>query len=136
MKRICSAVINIIVSVFLLIAVHTFLHPCEGAMDMPCTYSTKTAVFLLVLAVLINVGRLFVSDQKARLTLSITTVAIGIEVILVPQMGRCLVASMSCNAKTFPALYVGSLFIIVLTIIFEVADLLGEKRRKSNVHSK
>ena len=130
MKRIISSVVNIIISAFLLTAIHTFWHPCEGAMAMACTYSTRTATVLLILAVIINAGKLFVSDVKGRLVLSVTTVAVGIFLTLIPQLGRCQVASMSCNAKTFPALCVGALLIIAQTVIFESADLLGNRRKR------
>ena len=129
MKRNVSSVINIVISAFLLTAIHTFWHPCEGAMAMACTYSTRTATLLLILAVIINAGKLFVSDVKGRIVLSVTTVAAGIFLTLTPQIGRCQVAAMSCNAKTFPAIRVGALLMIALTVIFECADLLGNRRK-------
>ena len=48
MKKRISAIMNIIISVFLLIAVQTFLHPCKGDMAMPCNYSTTAAILVLL----------------------------------------------------------------------------------------
>ena len=39
MKNKISAVISIIISAFLIIAVSTFWRPCHGVMAMPCEHS-------------------------------------------------------------------------------------------------
>lgn len=135
MRNKLSGIINIVVTGFLLISINTFFKPCQGVMQMPCNYSTKAAELILVIILILNIGRLFVEDVKGRLFMDITTVAAGLELIFVPHIGRCQMASMSCNAKTFPALRVGALLIIILTVIFEVISLINS-RRERHVHSK
>ena len=127
MKKRISAIMNIIISVFLLIAVQTFLHPCKGDMAMPCNYSTTAAILVLVLIAVLNIGKLFVSESSGRVVLGITTIVAGVELLVIPHLGRCQMATMSCNTKTFPSLTIGAVLIIVLTVIFEIVYLIGNQ---------
>lgn len=128
MKHIISGIINILISLFLFISIHTFLSPCSGVMEMPCGYSVKAANLILVILIILNIGKLFVRDKMGLLFIDIAAIAAGIELVFIPRIGRCQIASMSCNTKTFPALIVGGLLITILTAIFRGTDFLQTRR--------
>lgn len=124
-----SAVLNLLISVFLLTAIHTFVKPCQGVMDMPCNYSVRAAERILIIVIILSLGKWFVQDTKGTLFLNIATVTAGIELALIQNIGRCQVNSMTCNTKTFPVLRVGALLLVVLTVIFQMTHLVGRNRK-------
>ncbi|MBQ8133510.1 MAG: DUF4418 family protein [Clostridia bacterium] len=131
MKSKISGIINIIIGGFLLIAVNTFLIPCQGVMEMPCSCSTKGAELILILVIIISIGKFFVNDTKGKFFLNLSVIAAGIELLFIPTIGKCQVPSMSCNTKTFPAIIIGALLLIAFTVIFTIADLIGGRKRKN-----
>lgn len=128
-------IINIFIVIFLLAAIHTIFSPCQGAMEMPCNHSTQTASLILLLLLILTIGKQFVNDRKGSISLSAAIVAAGIELLWIPNLGKCQISSMSCNAKTFPTLCVGALLMIALTVISEAINLVST-RRYQNVHGK
>jgi hypothetical protein len=128
MKKNVSAIISIVISVFLIVAVNTFLHPCKGEMAMPCTYNTRTAVMLLVLILIANAAKLFVGEYKSKLALNIATIAAAAEIAVIPQFNSCEGMMMTCNMKTVPALLIGSLLIIATNIVFSAVPVITARR--------
>lgn len=98
---------------------------------MGCGYSVKAANLILILLVILSIGKFFVSDTKANLVMNLIVAAAGIELLFVPQIGRCQLATMTCNARTFPVIDIGALLLLlvaVITMIFGAAELLGNRR--------
>jgi hypothetical protein len=129
MKKNISAIINIVISAFLIVAVNTFLHPCEGEMAMPCNYNTRTAVMLLIVIIVASAAKLFVKDVRGGAAIGAVSVAAAIEIAIVPQFNRCEGMMMNCNSKTVPALLIGALLIIAVSVIFTVIDIITDRRK-------
>lgn len=123
-----SAVINLLISIFLLISIHTFAKPCQGIMEMPCNFSVSASDRILIIVIILSMGKWFVQDIKGTLFLNVASVAAGIELVFIQSVGRCQVNSMTCNTNTFPVLKVGSLLLVLFTVIFQVAHLIGGKK--------
>ncbi|MBQ5336814.1 MAG: DUF4418 family protein [Oscillospiraceae bacterium] len=131
-NRISSSV-NIIISAFLLAAVNTFCKPCHGLMTMPCERSTRIACVALAVIIAASILRFFLK-KGAQAAAVVITVLSSILLILAPVLGKCKVAFMSCNQKTFPALRTGGIFIIVLTVIFALTGLVNTYLKKDAVN--
>jgi hypothetical protein len=89
---------------------------------------------VLFLVVVLSVGKFFVKDTKGTLFLNITELAAEIELLLIVYSGGCQSSAMACNSRTFPSICIGALLMIVVTIVFEIAVLIGSRRKY--VHNK
>jgi hypothetical protein len=135
MKRKISGIINIVAGAFLLIALQTYFKPCQGKKVMICDCSAKAVELLAIIVIAIGIAKLFLNNIQGQLALNAITLLISVEWLLIPTIiGTCQMASMACNTKTFPVVYITALLLIVLTIIFEIADFVSNKR-KDNVHN-
>ena len=132
MKGKISGIIIIVISLFLIIAVNTFLAPCQGAMEMPCNSSAKAAQMILVLVIIISIGKLFCKDTKVRIFFDLPVIAAAVELLFIPALGRCQMAAMACNMHTFPALTVGAWLLIAVNAVFAIAGLTVERKRKND----
>lgn len=126
-----------VIAVFLLIAVNTFCKPCHGMMAMPCEHSKGIACIVLAVPALTGVAAVFLKKRFVPMVLCIINIACGVLLILTPKFGRCQVASMTCNTKTFPTLKIGGLLLIVLSVIFMVINAIqNNARREVHAHTK
>ena len=131
-----SSAINIIIAVFLLIAVRTFCRPCHGVMEMPCEHSTKIAGIVLLGVIAVCIIRGLINNRLVQRGGSVLIIIGGILLILTPVFGKCQVASMSCCMKTFPALKLGGILIIAFTAVFAVIGTVNEYlRSESHAHT-
>lgn len=130
MKSKISGILNFLIAIFLLIAVNTFFQPCQSDMKMQCGYNTSAACLILVLIAVLNIGKFFVKDVRGTLFLNIIEIASEIELLFIVYLGGCQGASMACNTRTFPAICIGSILMIVVTVVFEITGLIGNRRKK------
>ena len=135
MKNKVSAVINMIISIFLIAAVSTFLHPCKGEVAMPCNHSVNIAKIILGIVIAVNAIKYAVNKLNVNITVNIAVIAASILLVITPKFGSCTIATMTCNTRSFPALQIGGLLMTAFTLVFTVFEIL-EKGRKKNVHSK
>jgi hypothetical protein len=116
----------IIISSYLLAALlyiigpYTLFKVCEvGDSPMKCHWSIQAEAALAI--VLIGTAIVYVLTKTARekVFLSIIAVFISITAILIPLVliGGCSMKSMACQSSTFPALYVISIILILVSII-------------------
>ena len=130
MKHKVLGVVNIVIATFLIVAINTFLGPCKGAMEMPCNSSVKIAVLIIILLIAINLGKVIVKEAKSQIVLGIIGIIGGVELLFIPALGKCQLASMSCNTKAFPTLYIGALLIIIIAAISIILEILRARREK------
>ena len=132
-----SSAVNILIGAFLLIAVNSFLRPCHGMMAMPCEFSAGIACAVLAVMTAVNLVSLLIRRKEVRLASSLLSILSGAALILTPRFGRCQVANMACNLKTFPALKLGGIFVIVFTAVFAAAGIIRDHARSSrHVHTR
>ena len=135
MKNKISAVISIIISAFLIIAVNTFWRPCHGVMAMPCEHSTRIACIVLAAVIAAGILRIISGKKLFRIIDNAVGIAGGILLIITPVFGKCQVASMACNMKTFPTLKMGGILLIlvaVVSVILEILNILSRSKRHAH----
>ncbi|MBE6877445.1 MAG: DUF4418 family protein [Ruminococcus sp.] len=132
-----SGIFTILTCIFLLISVNTFCRPCHGMMSMPCEHSTGIACIILAVMTAVNLGGLFLKKKAVPVICRILNIIGSIGLILTPVFGKCQVASMSCNTRTFPILKIGGLLIIAVMLILTVTELIrnSAKGETHHVHS-
>ena len=136
MKNKISALISIIISAFLIIAVNTFLRPCHGVMAMPCERSTKIACIVLIAVVIAAILRIVSGKKLIGIINYAVGIAGGVLLIITPVFGKCQVASMACNMKTFPALKMGGILLILVTAVSVILEILNKlSRGKRHAHT-
>ena len=136
MKNKISALISIIISAFLITAVNTFLRPCHGVMAMPCEHSTKIACIVLIAVIAASVLRFTSGKTLFGIISNAVGIAGGILLIITPVFGKCQVASMACNMKTFPALRIGGILLILAAAVSVTAEIFKKiSRSKRHAHT-
>ena len=118
-------IITVIISAVTLVLINTVCRPCHGRMAMPCEFSAHIASAVLVLLIAVNILTLLINKQAAHISSALLNTAAGIFLLFVNAFGKCKVASMSCNMKTFPVLRSAGTFIAVFSLIFLTAVLAG-----------
>lgn len=111
-------IFTIIISLAVIVLVNTVCKPCHGLMAMPCEHSTHIAEIVLFAAAAVNASTLFIKKNVVHVLTALINIASGIFLLFVPAFGRCQMASMSCNIKTFPALRSAGLIISAFSVIF------------------
>ena len=128
--------ISIIISVFLIIAVNTFWQPCHGAMAMPCERSKNIVCIVLIAVTAANILSLFIRKKLFHIINSVICIVGGVFAVTAPLLGKCQIASMACNMKTFPTLRVGGILLIVIVLVSEALRLFNKLiRSKSHAHT-
>jgi len=132
-----SEIFTILMAGFLLISVNSFARPCHGMMAMPCEHSTRIACIILALMIAVNLGALFLKKKAVPMICRILNLIASIGLILTPIFGKCQVASMACNTRTFPILKIGGMLIIAVTLILTVIEFIrsSAKGETHHVHS-
>lgn len=121
-------IINLFVSVFGLVAINTFLHPCRSEEIMTCNYSTRAATLILILLSLFGISKVITSEKKAHLLFDVVSIVSAAEVLIIPQIiGSCKMPAMSCNTKTVPGLRVVSLLLILFSVISIVVNVIKSR---------
>lgn len=125
-----TGIINLLISVFVFVAINTFLHPCSGEEAMSCNYSTIAATLILILIALLGISKVIASENKSLLLLDVVTLASAVELLLIPKLiGRCGMAAMVCNTRTMPALTISALLLILISIISIIGNVLKSRRK-------
>ena len=127
---IITGIINLLISVFVFVAINTFLHPCSGEKATRCNYSTIAAALILILIALLGISKVISSENKSLLLLDVVTIASAVELMLIPKMiGSCGMSAMVCNTRTMPALTISSLLLTLISIISIIGNMLKSKRK-------
>jgi hypothetical protein len=116
----------IIVGVLLLAAILYIVGPnsifkvCEvGDNPMKCHWSVLAEIAIAI--VLLGIAVVYAAAKTAREKglLSIVTIVNSVVAVIIPSVliGGCGMKSMACQSRTFPALYVISISVILISII-------------------
>lgn len=125
-----TGIINLLISVFVFMAINMFLHPCSGEKAMRCNYSTIAAALILILIALLGISKVISSENKSLLLLDIVTIASAVELMLIPKLiGSCGMSAMVCNTRTMPALTISSLLLTLISIISIIGNMLKLRRK-------
>ncbi|MCR5600375.1 MAG: DUF4418 family protein [Ruminococcus sp.] len=130
-------IFTVLISAAAIVLVNTICKPCHGFMPMPCEHSTYIAEFVLAFVLILNISTLFIKKKAVQPLTALLNIASGIFLLFIPAFGRCQVASMSCNMKTFPTLRSVGLLISAFSAVFLVIIILkGSSRRRSYANAK
>lgn len=123
MKKKIFYIISIIILVIGIIGILTFAHPCTSDKAMKCNASSH-AVILIYATLIISNLVCIVFNKKKNILNDIINLLLIIDTILIPAfvIGGCKIKTMSCQAKTFPFIYVIGIFLIIINIIGIVKD--------------
>ena len=136
MKDRITSILCAAMAFFLLIAISTFWQPCRGYVEMPCQRSASVARTGLAVIAALNIAALFIKRKFISPVAQLFTVVGGIGLLLVPKLGSCLpIPGMSCVTHTWPALRVGGLLLISLSLVSLVWTLIANGRRQ-DVHNR
>lgn len=131
-----TEIITIFFATAVLVLINTVCKPCHGLMAMPCEHSTNIAEIILLILIILNASALFVKKNHFHYLTAVLSTASGLFLQFIPCFGRCQVASMSCNIRTFPVLKSASLLFFAFSFIFLIISILKEaSRRRSNAYS-
>ena len=125
-------IITIIISATVLVLINTICKPCHGLMAMPCEHSTFIADIVLLFLIVINASVLFVKKNPAHFLTAFLNVASGVFLLFIPYFGKCQLASMSCNIKTFPLLRSAGLLISAFSAAFIIVNIIKASSRRKN----
>jgi hypothetical protein len=104
----------------LLLLIPTVLFPvCSSEeMKMACYYTARTELGLGFFVVLMGAVSLFTANAGVRIGCGLAQAGAGILVLLYPAKltGLCKMGEMLCRMRTFPALIVTGVLLIVLSI--------------------
>ena len=127
-----TGIITIIISAAAIVLINTVCKPCHGLMPMPCEHSTHSADAVLLFLIVLNAATLFVKNNIAHTLTAFLNTASGIFLQFIPSFGRCQIASMSCNMKTFPVLRSAGLLIAAFSLVFIIVFIIKNvpQRRK------
>jgi hypothetical protein len=128
-NRIITALLFII-NGLLISLIPTKLFPvCSSEkMKMACFYTEKAEVGLGIIVAVLGVVVLLSANKYIRVGISLSQIAIASLVLLYPLklIGLCKMETMSCVAKTKPALIVAGTLLIFISVV-NVIYLLGSK---------
>ena len=118
MKTKIVSILEVLILLFTILALSTFLSPCSGDMVMKCNHSVNVVKLLFVTGILVKVIGLFVKEQAA-IYFNIFANLLYVDSILVPAwlVGGCQMADMACRSAAFPGIYVVSILLIIINVI-------------------
>ena len=125
-----TEIITIFIATAVLMLINTVCKPCHGLMAMPCEHSTKIAEIILLILIILNASALFVKKNHLHYLTAVLSTASGIFIQFIPCFGRCQVASMSCNIRTFPVLSSAGIIIFISYLIFLIISIIKAYSRR------
>ena len=117
-------IITVIISAVTLVLINTVCRPCHGRMAMPCEFSAHIASAVLLVLTVVNIFTLLMKNNAVHIPAALFNLAAGVFLLFVNTFGKCQVASMSCNMKTFPVLRSAGTFIASFSLIFLAAVVI------------
>ena len=117
-------IITVIISAVTLVLINTVCRPCHGRMAMPCEFSAHIASAVLLVLTVVNIFTLLMKNNAVHIPAALFNLAAGVFLLFVNTFGKCQVASMSCNMKTFPVLRSAGMFIASFSLIFLAAVVI------------
>ncbi|MBP0961611.1 MAG: DUF4418 family protein [Oscillospiraceae bacterium] len=117
-------IITVIISAVTLVLINTVCRPCHGRMAMPCEFSAHIASAVLIVLTVVNIFTLLMKNNAVHIPAALFNLAAGVFLLFVNTFGKCQVASMSCNMKTFPVLRSAGTFIASFSLIFLAAVVI------------
>ena len=128
-------IFTILLSAATVALVNTACRPCHGYMAMQCEHSTHIAEAVLAAVIVLNAVTLFIKKSAVHPITALFNIAAGVFLQFIPVFGRCQVASMSCNMKTFPLLRITGLLIAAfsaIALIINVVKIVSRRRTHAN----
>ena len=127
-----TKILTIVLSSITIALINTLCKPCHGLMAMPCEHSTHIADIILLILILLNAPALFVKKNYFHSLTAVLNTASGIFLLFIPFFGRCQVASMSCNIRTFPVLRSVGLLISAFSAVFLIISIIKVSSRRQS----
>ena len=128
MKKAVSAAAGLI-SLFSLIAIRTFMHPCTGMMRMKCVTTADFATVAFIISFVTATVMFFLKNVKACKVSGVVLMITGICSALLPSLGSCKVSDMRCNTMTMPMIRTGGILVFITALACEI---ILAKRREQN----
>ncbi|QNU68591.1 DUF4418 family protein [Ruminiclostridium herbifermentans] len=130
-NRLITSLIYLITALLLIVGPNTIFKVCE-VMEKPmkCYYSTKAVVGIAIILIAIAILYFFTRTIRESLLLTIAVIPIGIITLLIPSIliGGCSMKTMACQAVSFPAIYVISVLLIIISV-FNIFYLIKSHKR-------
>ncbi|HEX3077164.1 MAG TPA: DUF4418 family protein [Lachnospiraceae bacterium] len=123
-KKFILPIIYLIAAILYIFGPLSIFKICEaGDHPMKCYWSSKAEIGVALILVVVAVLYYFSKTTREKTVLAILATALGIVAILIPSVliGGCGMKTMPCQKSTFPAYYVTSAILIVISI-FDVID--------------
>jgi len=116
-NRIILALSTLIFGIIITLIPTVIFPVCDSSeMKMACYYSGQTEIGLGILIALLGIISVLFRDRGIRAGISISQALISVFVILFPYklIGLCKMETMACRLKTFPAIIVVGVLLIVI----------------------
>jgi hypothetical protein len=123
-NKLIISIIYLIAAIVYIFGPLTIFKICEaGDHPMKCYWSSKAEIGVAFILIVTAVLYYFSKTTREKTILSILAIALGVVAILIPSVliGGCGMKTMPCQKSTFPAYYVTSAILIVVSI-FDVID--------------
>ncbi|HEX3077184.1 MAG TPA: DUF4418 family protein [Lachnospiraceae bacterium] len=123
-NKLLILIVYLIAAIVYIFGPLTIFKICEAEdHPMKCYWSSKAEIGIALILVVVAVLNYFSKTTREKTFLAILAIALGIVAILIPSVliGGCGMKTMPCQKSTFPAYYVTSAILIVVSI-FDVID--------------
>ena len=118
-NRTIFAIAFVLLGIFTLLAPTVLLPVCESEKKMACYYTAHAEIGIGILIAVLGVVYFFLKKESTRLGIAIAEFFTSGLVLAFPLKltGLCKMSDMACRVKTYPALIVAVILLIVVSII-------------------
>lgn len=123
MNKKTLAIINTILVILIIIGINTIFSPCKSKNVMKCTISTNYVILLMLLELMASIAN--ITFRKYNIIFNIFSIIYSLFSILIPAViiGGCKMATMACQSKTFPFIYLMATITIIINIIDFISNI-------------
>jgi len=118
-NRTFFALAFVLLGLFTILAPTVLLPVCESEKKMACYYTAQAEIGIGILIAVLGVVYFFLKKESTRLGIAIAEFFTSGLVLAFPLKltGLCKMSDMACRVKTYPALIVVAILLIVVSII-------------------
>jgi len=128
-NKLITIITYLAVAVLLIVGPETIFKVCEvGEKPMLCHWSTRAEIGVASVLIVVAILYFLTKTIREKVFITIVAIALGIVAILIPStlIGGCSMKTMACQSITFPAIYVISALLIIISAI-NILYLLTKK---------
>lgn len=119
-NKLILTITYLLTAILLIFGPHTIFKVCE-VMEKPmkCYYSIKAVLGISIILIVSAILYFFTKTLRERILVSTIAIVSGIVTFIIPSVliGGCSMKTMACQAVTFPAIYIISALIIILSLV-------------------